>query len=227
VIAVRPATLCLALCLGLAGAAAASGTALADVEDRIRGEIDAALPADLRAVEVRVPASLARAGSGAVAVDWSRPARPGWITLRVRAGDRSGWVRARLAAVLPTVVAARDLPAGHALGEADVRIELRPAAAGAPPAIAGLEGVLGRALRQPIAAGAPVPAAALERSAPLPRGHQVTALVRRGRLAINAAGVLERAAAVGQPTSVRLRATGRVVRGRLIDSQTVLVEVSP
>jgi hypothetical protein len=39
--------------------------------------------------------------------------------------------------------------------------------------------------------------------------------------------VLERAAAVGEPTSVRLRATGRVVRGRLIDSQTVLVEVSP
>jgi len=223
----RPATsLCLAACLALA-AAAAPGLALAGAEDQIRAEIDAALPADLRAVEVRVPASLARAGAGAVAVDWSRPARPGWITLRVRAGERSGWVRARLAAVLPTVVAARDLPAGHAIGEADVRVELRPAAAGGPPAIAGLEGVLGRALRQPLAAGAAVPATALERSAPLPRGHRVTALVRRGRLAITATGVLERPAPVGQPTSVRLRATGRVVRGRLIDSHTVLVEVSP
>ncbi len=218
--------ICISVSVCLALAAAAPGLARAGTEERIRAEIDGALPADLRAVELRVPASLARAGSGAVSVDWRRPARPGWITLRVRAGERTGWVRARLAAVQPTVVAARDLPAGHAVGEADVRVEPRPAAAGAAP-IAGIEAVVGRALRQPVAAGAPVPAGALERAAPLPRGHQVTALVRRGNLAIAAAGVLERAAPIGQPTSVRLHATGRVVRGRLIDSHTVLVEVSP
>lgn len=216
----------LRLCVCLALAAAAPGVARAGAEEQIRAEIDGALPASLRAVEVRVPAQLARAGAGAFSVDWRRPARPGWITLRVRAGDRTGWVRARLAAVQPTVVAARDLPAGHAVGEADVRVELRPVAAGAAP-IAGIEGVIGRALRQPVAAGAPVPAGALERAAPLPRGHQVTAIVRRGNLAVAAAGVLERAAPIGGPTSVRLHATGRVVRGRLVDPQTVLVEVSP
>jgi flagella basal body P-ring formation protein FlgA len=227
VIAMRAAirlSACLSVALALA--AAAPGVARAGIEEEIRAEIDGALPASLRAVEVRVPAHLARAGSGAVSIDWRRPARPGWITLRVRAGQRDGWVRARLASVQPTVVAARDLPAGHTVGDADVRIEQRPVAAGSDP-IAGLEGVVGRALRQPVGAGAPFAAAALERAAPLPRGHQVTALVRRGNLAIAAGGVLERAAPIGHATSVRLHATGRVVRGRLIDSQTVLVEVSP
>jgi flagella basal body P-ring formation protein FlgA len=107
-----------------------------------------------------------------------------------------------------------------------VRVELRPAAPGAATA-AAVEEVVGRALRRPVAAGAPLPAAALERAAPFPRGHLVTALVRRGRLTISAAGALERPAPVGQPTAVRLRATGRVVRGRLVDPSTVLVEVSP
>jgi len=224
-IATRPATSPLRLALALAAAALlAPGVARADATARIRAEIEAALPGDLRAVEVRVPSSLAGAG-GAIAIDWSRPARPGWITLRVRAGERSGWVRTRLAALAATVVAARDLPAGHSMAEADVRVELRAASAG--PVLAGVESVIGRALRQPVAAGAPIPAAALERAAPLPRGHQVNALVRRGRLSISAAGLLERPAPVGQTTTVRLRATGRIVHGRLVDSNTVIVEVSP
>ncbi|HWM88609.1 MAG TPA: flagellar basal body P-ring formation chaperone FlgA [Kofleriaceae bacterium] len=212
--------------LALALALAVPAAARADTSDRIRAEIDSALPAELRAVEIRVPKALSSAGSDSIQVDWSRPARPGWLSLRVRAGDRSGWVRARLAAVAATVVAARDLPAGHRIGEADVRVEMRPIAPGSQP-IAGIEGVVGRALRQPAAAGAPLAQSALDRAAPMPRGHQVTALVRRGRLSISAAGVLERAAPIGQDTTVRLRATGRVVRGRLVDSRTVLLEVSP
>jgi flagella basal body P-ring formation protein FlgA len=216
----------LALALSLAGAALAPAVARADVADQIRAEIDAGLPPDLRVVEVRVPMSLAGAGTDAITIDWRRGARPGWMTLRVRAGQRSGWVRARLAALAPTVVATRDLPVGLTIGQADVRIELVPVV-GASSAVAGVEGVIGRALRQPVAAGAPVPAGALEQSAPLPRGHEVTALIRRGNLSISAAGTLERPAAIGQATSVRLRATGRVVRGRLIDSHSVLIEVSP
>jgi flagella basal body P-ring formation protein FlgA len=202
------------------------GVARADTAEQIRAEIQSALPDELSAVEVRVPSSLAGAAAEQVVVDWQRPARPGWLTLRVRIGDRSGWVRARVAAVVPAVVAVRDLAAGHVIAEADVRVEMRPAAAGANAAIGGLEGAVGRALRQPVAAGATLPSGALERAAPLPRGHEVTALVRRGRLSISAAAVLERSAAIGQVTTARLRATGRVVRGRLIDSETILIEVS-
>jgi flagella basal body P-ring formation protein FlgA len=215
----------LALVLAVA-AAAAGGSARAenDPSARIQAEIQAALPAELTVVDVRVPRALAGA-DGPIQVDWRRPARAGWLTLRVRIGDRSGWVRARAAAVTPVVVAARDLPVGAVIGEADVRIEMRPA--GSAATIAGLEGVVGRAVRQPIASGAPLSPAALDRAAPLARGTPVTALVRRGRLAVTAAGTLERPAPIGQPTSVRLRSTGRVVRGRLIDSKTVLVEVSP
>jgi flagella basal body P-ring formation protein FlgA len=218
----RPAItmLCLALFVVLA-----PRPARADVSEQIRAEIDAALPVELRTIDVRVPASLARA-RGAIAIDWRRPARPGWTTLRVEVGSHSGWVRARLATLAPTLVAARDLPAGHSLAEADVRIELR-AATGANPGVDSIEGAVGRALRRPVSAGAAIPPAALERAAPLPRGHMVTALIRRGSLSVSAAGVLERAAPIGQATSVRLRATGRVVRGRLLDSHTVLIEVSP
>jgi flagella basal body P-ring formation protein FlgA len=188
------------------------------------------LPPELHAAEVRVPSSIERGPGGDVEVTWRRAARPGWLTLRVRVGDRAGWVRARLAAVLPAVVAARDLAAGHSIVEEDVRVEMRPAPARASKSgavMSGVEGVVGRVLRQPVAAGAPVPPGSLERSAPLPRGHQVTAQVRRGRLSISAAGVLERPASIGGPTLVRLRSSGHVVRGRLIDSHTVLIEVSP
>lgn len=223
--AMRPRSTTLLLALALAGTALAPASARADATDRIRTEIEAGLPDGLSAVEVVVPPRLASAGDGEITVDWRRPARPGWLTLRVRAGRSEGWVRARLAALASVVVAARDLPAGHTIGEDDVRVELRPAPA-ANAAMAGVEGVVGRALRRPVAAGAPVPAAALERAAPLPRGQDVTAVVRRGRLSITAAGVLERPAPVGQATTVRLRATGRVVRGRLIDSHTVLIEVN-
>jgi flagella basal body P-ring formation protein FlgA len=213
------------LCLALVGLLAPR-PARADVSDQIRAEIDAALPAQLRAVDLRVPASLASARSGAIAIDWRRPARPGWTTLRVQVGERSGWVRARLAALTATLIAVRDLPAGHTLDAADVRIEQR-AAFTANPSIDSIEGAIGRALRRPVAAGAAIPPAALERAAPLPRGHMVTAHIRRGSLSVSAAGVLERAAPIGSATSVRLRATGRVVRGRLVDAQTVVIEVSP
>ncbi|HTE54147.1 MAG TPA: flagellar basal body P-ring formation chaperone FlgA [Kofleriaceae bacterium] len=224
-------TLTLTLALAAALALVAPGLARADSAERIRGEIQSALPAELTAIEVRVPRALADASDTApVQVDWRRPARSGWLTLQVRIGQKSGWVRARVAAVSPTVVAVLDLPAGHVIAAADVKVELRPTgAAGAARAatLVGLEGVVGRALRAPVAAGAAVPAAALERAAPLPRGHPVKALVRRGGLSITTYGVLERPAPIGQTTLVRLRATGRVVRGRLIDSDTVLIEVSP
>jgi flagella basal body P-ring formation protein FlgA len=200
----------------------AAGPARADTAERVRAEIQSALPDELSAIEVRLPKALERESAGEVIIDW-RPARAGWLALKVRIGERAGWVRARVAAVAPAAIATRDLPAGHVVADVDIRVEMRPAGA---DAIAGAEGAVGRALRRPVAAGAPLSASALERAAPLPRGHQVTALVRRGRLSVSTAGVLERAAPIGEATSVRLRATGRVVRGRLIDSQTVLIEGS-
>jgi len=233
-----PATSSLLLACALALAPVGSGAARADtaaaaradVGERIRIEVQAGLPAELSAIEVRLPAGLAGASANPatpIAIDWSRAARPGWLTLRVTVGTRSGWVRARIAALSPSVVAVRDLPAGHVVGEEDVRVEMRPVAAHGGAAIAGLEGAVGRALRQPVSAGGVLLSGALERAAPFPRGQPVTALIRRGRLTISAAGVLERSAPIGQETTVRLRATGRVVRGRLIDSHTVLIEVSP
>lgn len=207
----------------IAIALAAPSVARAGAADEIRAEIQAALPAELHAVEVRVPSALERA-AGDVEVSWRRAARPGWLTLRVRVGDRSGWVRAHIARLVPSVVAARDLPAGHRIADADVRVEMRPAGRG--ETIAGVDGVVGRALRQPVAAGAALAAGSLERGAPLPRGHQVTARVERGRLSITASGVLERPAPIGGATQVRLR-NGHVVRGRLVDSNTVLIEGSP
>lgn len=221
----------LLLALGLAGALAlgAPGAALAGSSDRIQGEIQAALPAELGVVELRVPRPLEHIGGAPIHIDWRRPARPGWLTLKITAGARSGWVRARIAEITPVVVAIRALPAGHVIGPDDVAIETRAIDRRGlrPSALVALEAAIGRTVRVAVGAGAAVPPGSLERAAPLPRGHIVKAVVRRGGLTIATAGALERPAPIGEATSVRLRSTGRVVPGRLIDSHTVLLEVTP
>ena len=218
----------LVVALGLAGALAlgAPAAALAGSSDRIQGEIQSALPAELSVVELRVPRPLEHIGDAPIQIDWRRPARTGWLTLRVTAGAKNGWVRARIAQVTPVVIATRALPPGHVIGPGDVAVEARaverPGARGG--ALVGVEAAIGRTVRVAVGAGAAVPAGALERSAPLPRGHQVKAVIRRSGLTISTAGAMERPAAIGEATSVRLRSTGKVVPGRLIDSDTVLLE---
>jgi flagella basal body P-ring formation protein FlgA len=217
----------LLVALGLAGALALGApVALAGPGDRIQGEIQSALPAELSVVELRVPRPLEHIGDAPIQIDWRRPARTGWLTLRVTAGAKSGWVRARLAQVIPVVIATRALPPGHVIGPDDVAVEAR-AVDRRGAALLGVEAAIGRTVRVAVGAGAAVPPGALERSAPLPRGHLVKAVVKRGGLTISTAGALERPASIGAATSVRLRSTGRVVQGRLIDSATVLLEMHP
>ena len=219
----------LLVALGLAGALAlgAPAVALAGSSDRIQGEIQSALPAELGVVELRVPRPLEHIGDAPIQIDWRRPARTGWLTLRITAGAKSGWVRARIAQVTPVVIATRALPAGHVIGPDDVALEARAIDRPGPrAALLGVEAAIGRTVRVAVGAGAAVPPGSLERSAPLPRGHLVKALVRRGGLTISTAGALERPASIGAATTVRLRSTGRVVAGRLIDSHTVVLEVT-
>ncbi|RMH40719.1 MAG: flagella basal body P-ring formation protein FlgA [Deltaproteobacteria bacterium] len=218
-----------ALTMALAAAAAlAAGTARAgDIEADVRARVDAALPADLAVDTIELSPALRAVDAQRVGLSWRGAPRAGIVTVQVIAHSAGGetvrgWARLALVPVRRVLVAARALEEGRAIGAGDLTMDARAVARGqgwqmAPAAL------LGRRVLRDVPAGAVIGPEDVEEPAPVARGTDVTVVVARGAVRVEAAGVLERSARPGERTAVRLLATRRVVSGILIDSTTVVM----
>lgn len=222
-------TFLVAAALALAPAAHATPPARATgVEAQVAAAAARQLPAGLALTDVRVPRALAGAADAAdVVVTFVTAPRAGRASVKVALRDaaghtRAGWATLVVARVRTVLVAARALPAGATLAAGDVITADRPD--GGP---AGLElapdALIGATLTDALAAGAALPAGAVTLPAPVARGAAVRVIVRRGAIAITARGTLERSARPGERVATRVAATDRVVEGRLVGADTVVV----
>jgi flagella basal body P-ring formation protein FlgA len=206
--------------------ALAAGRTLSEVEQRVA----ASLPRDLVLVDLFVPGWPRRSPTGNVQIDWPAPPRAGEMTVKLSVLERvsvrwRGWARLKLARVARVLVARRSLAAGEVLARADLASVLRPVGADRqltmPP-----EGLIGALVARPVLEGHALLREDVSLPPALARGSNVTLLVERGGVSVTTPGVLERPARLGEETQVRAPVLGRVVRGRLLGPDTVVVERS-
>jgi flagella basal body P-ring formation protein FlgA len=197
------------------------------MEAEVAARVAAGVPAGLAIIDVTVPAGLAQA-RGDVAVELRGGLRAGRTSVKVtvtRAGRavKTGWASVRLEALRPVLVARRPLASGDALDPRAVTIEQRPVDAASAcdlPASA----LAGAHVRASVDAGGVVACASIERAAPVARGSVIRVLVRRGHVQVSASATLETSARPGEPAQARLEGSQRLVRGRLTDAGTLLME---
>jgi flagella basal body P-ring formation protein FlgA len=142
-----------------------------------------------------------------------------------RAGKpvKTGWATVQLEALRPVLVARRQLAAGDVLDAEALAIEQRPVDAASAcdlPASA----LAGAHIRASVTSGQLVACAAIERAAPVARGSQIRVIVRRGSVQIVSNATLETSARPGEAAQARLEGSQRLVRGRLTDASTLLME---
>jgi flagella basal body P-ring formation protein FlgA len=219
--------LSLLMALGLARAAwATPPEAAGGLEAEVAVAVIRALPTGLALTDVSAPSSLAKR-RGKVQVAWKSAPRAGRVSVLVTVGEGAqsarGWVALELTEVRRVLVARRALSAGTRLGENDVRVEDRPAAAGAALELEPAA-VVGASLSVDVPAGGALPAAKVSLPPPLARGTAVRVLVRRGAVTVAGRGVLERSARVGERAGARVEPSQRVLDGRLVDDHTLVVE---
>ncbi len=209
-------------------AAAEAGTASA-FETQLSERLAAVLPAHLAPGALHVPASIARLEPPPtiVAVRWRRPPRAGHTTVMVELDTAEGqrrkvWVRLDVLERRAVLVAARPLVAGMVVGADDLRVALV-----ALPEGQGLElspaGLLGARVVGAIDEGAVIDAEVVELPPPIARGTSVTVIVRYGRVEVRTPAVLERAAQLGELATARLISQRRLLKGRLISADVVLI----
>jgi flagella basal body P-ring formation protein FlgA len=209
-------TLALVVLLFAAPAFASTAT-----EKAAQARVEASLPADLAVVALELPRALAQA-KGDVVVTWTSAPRLGWVSVQIEVGSKKGYARVRLERVRQVVVARRPLLKGSRVTAADVGIEPRGVKEG-EGIEAPIAAVVGSEITRDVPAGELVRNGDIARPAPLARGTKITVLVRSGGVTVSTGGLLERAARPGEDTQVRLNG-GRLLAGRVLDQNTVLVE---
>lgn len=202
-----------------------AGTAAADTAEHVvRAGLVPVLPPELGIAAVHVPRSVASldidpATASVVATRALRAGRPS-VKL-VIAGRAPVYVPVSLVALTRVAVASRPVAQGTVLMTADVIFELRPARG------ADATTVIGARTTRALASGDTIGASDVAQEPPIGRGTEITIEARRGGVRIRSAGKLELAARLGTETSARVTATGRIVRGTLVDSTTLIVGDSP
>jgi flagella basal body P-ring formation protein FlgA len=136
-------------------------------------------------------------------------------------GTARGWATIELGEVRRVLVAKRMLAAGDAVAAGDMALEERPVRArqgwSFSPTV-----LLGAAVLRDVDTGVILGEDDVARPAPIARGAEVAVLAKRGTVVVSARGTLERPAQIGDAATVRL-GDKRVVRGVLVDSETVLL----
>lgn len=155
-------------------------------------------------------------------VEWKRTPTAGRQTARVSfvQGGRteSVWAQIELRARRLVAVAARDLVAGEMLKDSDVAVSYAEVVAGT----AAVSQVRGGRLLHDVEVGAILASKDVAAPPPVARGSDVIVKVKVGAVEVESVGKLEAAARPGDVTRVRI-GTGRIVKGRLVDPQTVEV----
>lgn len=218
-------TLGLALALAILAPAGPTGKARAEEAPLAQAArlVAGSLPPQLVLAELALP-DAAKRQTGTLSISWLAPPRRGTQSVRVvlPTGARV-FARVRLAEKRRVLVAGRALVAGALVADGDLVIEERAGddAAKEPPDPASLRGA---EVRRDLAAGEAVVEDALVRAAPLAAGSVVRVRVERGGVVVAESGRLERAARPGDAAMARLPPDMRLVRGRLADGATLLVE---
>ncbi len=196
------------------------------VEAEVAAQVRAGLPAGLAIVDVDVPAALV-AARGDVTVELRGGLRAGRVSFRVAVTHgkkvRQGWARIELGQLRPVLVARQDLAVGDRLDGGQVTREQRPVAA-AQACDLPASALVGARARRAVAAGDLVACQTIERPAPVARGTAIRVVVRRGAVSVAAPGTLEQSARPGELTQARLTNGQRLVRGRLVDGNTFVME---
>ncbi len=197
------------------------------MEAEVAAQVAAGVPAGLAIVDVSVPARLA-ATRGDVVIALRGGLRAGRTSVQVTVSVRgkqvkSGWATIQLESLRPVLVARRSLQSGDALEGGAVALEQRPVDA-AHACDLPVSALAGARVRAAVDAGDLVACSAIERAAPVARGSVVRVLVRRGKVQVAAAGTLESSARPGELAQARLEGSQRLVRGRLADAGTLVME---
>lgn len=199
-----------------------------------------ALPAD--EMEAAMLSALP-AGSSVDVVDTSRwPVPPGRVEFAA-AGLKNGlwkghvawaagrkfdvWARVVVKAPFTRVVAVAPIRVGQRIAEASVRVETGSGEPLPPGVASDVSEVVGRIARRLIAAGAGVPAAALDKETTIARGDPVAVQVVAGNARLAFDGVAEGRGGVGDVVPVRNPATKRLVHARVEGPGTAVAVIAP
>ncbi len=195
-------------------------TAHADVADAITEQLAPLLPSNVGIAQVFVPPALAHAKpEGLVIEPPSTVLHPGRPSIKATYKNKTYYIPVALAAMTDVAVVTHAVAAGSVLTGDDFSIEHR-AMQGAPAASAQM---IGATMLKDLDAGAPIGAHDVTLAAPTPRGSHVSVDIARGSVHIKGSGVLELAARVGDPATVRLSYNQTVVKGTMIAPGVVVV----
>jgi len=148
------------------------------------------------------------------------------VHVTIQRGDRAV---GRATAVLTVrvfqrmLVARRRIRRGEVLTKDMVRLQRGELTSMHNDSVTDLADALGREARVDISAFAVVSRQALAAARVVRRGALVTLLAQRGRLRVSAHGIAEQDGAAGQLIRVRNRDSRKLVYGRVVDAQTVIV----
>lgn len=127
-------------------------------------------------------------------------------------------------AVHEVVVAARDLQRGEILTAADLQVELREIR-GSWSESRGLEDFVGLRTTRLVQAGTPLTDLHVEVVPLVERGAAVTIVVRTGNVTVTAPGIARQSGGLGETIEVENTLSRQRVSGRIIDAQTVEVQM--
>jgi flagella basal body P-ring formation protein FlgA len=189
------------------------------IGDAIAEKLQPFLPVNLGVAQVHVPASLAHASPAGLVIEPPAQLRPGRPSVKVTIKHTTFYVPVTLAAMTDVAVVSHAVAAGSVLAAADITIEHR-ALEGAPAPAAQ---AIGATMLRDLPAGTPLGAHDITLPPPTPRGTRVNVDIAHGALHIKGAGVLELAARIGEPATVRLAFNQTTVKGTLVAPGLVVV----
>ena len=168
----------------------------------------ASLSASLSAKKIKKVARLAKKAA-------KKSAQKG---LKLWGKVKKGWARVELVEVAKILVAARDIEVGTILSREHLVVQRRPREdqgwlSAAPTFLLGSRVVIRREQ------GDPLHKSDVVMPMPIARGTEVQVVVRRGGVVASTVGILEAKTLVGDST--RVRVAGRLLGGRLVQSDRV------
>jgi flagella basal body P-ring formation protein FlgA len=230
---VRTTTLALLVTLGTLAAPASAETqhSLEDIRAQVAAFLERETPGNDLSQRVTVTELDPRlrlhpcASPLAMEVTGENP-KSGSVTVRVRCPGPRPWslfVPARQSLLGTVVVLARPVQPGTPLQASDLRLEQREVGSLGGGFFSAPDGVLGRTLRRPVAAGQPLVASALAAVSRVRRGDRVVLVARLAGVEVRMQGEALRDGSVGESIPVRNLSSERLVEGRVTADGSVEV----
>lgn len=141
-------------------------------------------------------------------------------------GDREAarfWVKAEVRLYDQVVVAARPLGRQETLSAKDLRLERREVAPRLGQPFTRVDDVVGKQALRAIPSDATITATAVDRPTLLKRGSTINLVFDSGSLRVETQGVAEEGGKIGDLIQVKNPASGKLLRGVVVDGRNVRV----